>query len=427
MKGNYCVIIWLIMALAGIMPSNSFGQCTDCSNSRTYNGTNTTVTTNRTTGSNVNWTGTGNFSQGQVARFARSNTSFLWRENDFNLSGIVLRNGADLSLDRPNQGSGPGFTVTNGCIVVGSGSILNFIYITELQNVTICVEEGGEVRFDSRSTQRNTFSLDQVIINLQGPNATLEFGDATIDIGSGGLVINGWTGNEIDLCENSNPPIPGSSGNISWTNEIQLIELCQVLNGRILPIDLAYFTAEKNIDSRISMLRWATLKEWENSHFEIERSFNSIQEWASIGSVSGQGYSDGEVEYEFADWSLPVSAGNIYYRIKQVDFDGTFSYSPVKAVQIDAIPGKNPWVLYPNPSLLQEEVKIEWREPQDWKEEQVILRISNSKGFGTSLFLKNISEVQEVVKSYFNDQPAGLYFIDLSWADRNQQFKVLRK
>ncbi|WP_091652051.1 fibronectin type III domain-containing protein [Algoriphagus ornithinivorans] len=418
------------MALAGIMPSNSFGQCTVCGTPRVYSGAGTTLNTSTNSGSgslhSSRWTGgTGNFLANQIAEFNR-NLAFTWQASSFTLRGLVVSNGARLTLDRPNNGENSAFNIENGCIVVRAGSQLNLVYFNIMENVTICIEDGGSINFDSRSTSgdRDKFVFDNVVITLQGPNATLNFGDADIDIvGPNGLEIIGWTGN--DVCNGTTPPASNTSGNITWSNGT--LDICDLLNLRVLPIDLAYFTVAKNTDSRISMLRWATLKEWENSHFEIERSFNSIQEWASIGSVSGQGYSDGEVEYEFVDWSLPVSAGNIYYRIKQVDFDGTFSYSPVKAVQIDAIPGKDPWILYPNPSLLQEEVKIEWREPQDWKEEQVILRISNSKGFGTSLFLRNISEVQEVVKSYFNDQPAGLYLIDLSWADKNQQFKVLRK
>ncbi|WP_144604485.1 hypothetical protein [Algoriphagus algorifonticola] len=413
------------------------GQCASCPNSgsisvKSY--TRLPVNGNVNNGNNAyntaSWNPSGVPGSNNIARFPNAG-SYLWQVgggSSEQLAGLILEAGVTLELGRSNNNQSVAFRIENGCITVKSSATLNLAYYTELENVAICLEPGARIIFDSNFTNpspgnRDDISFNNVLITLADNTSILDFRNADIQIGSLGLDINGWTGNE--LCDGTTPPSGFQSGNIRWTSNTK--NICEILGSRVLPVEFAKFDLSINNNERFAKLSWSTQKEWENSHFEIERSFNSIQEWSSVGSVSGQGYSDGEVKYEFVDWNLPVSAGNIFYRLKQIDFDGSFSYSPVKAVQIDAIPGKNPWVLYPNPSLIQEEVNIEWREPQGWKEEQIILRISNSKGFGTSLFLKNILEVQEVVKSYFNDQPAGLYLIDLSWADKNQQFKVLRK
>lgn len=432
MKGNYCVNISLIFILMVFVNQIAIGQCASCSNSESLSVKNYIRTPESTDFNAASWNPAGVPGENNIARFSIAG-SYLWQVGggpNQQLGGLILETGVNLELGRSNTNtSNAAFKIANGCITVKSSATLNLAYYTILEDLVICLEPGASVIFDSKGTGPGSAVRDDIIFNnvtitLADATSILDFRNADIQIsGTNGLDIIGWTGNE--LCDGNTPPSGFQSGNIRWTSNTK--NICEILGSRVLPVEFANFYLSLNKSERLTTLKWTTQKEWESSHFEIERSLNSIQEWIAIGSVSGQGYSDGEVEYEFVDRSLPVSAGNIYYRIKQVDFDGTFSYSPVKAVQIDAIPGKNLWVLYPNPSLLQEEVKIEWRELQDWKDEKIILRISNSKGFGTSLFLRNISEAQEVVKSYFNDQPAGLYLIDLSWADKNQQFKVLRQ
>jgi len=55
---------------------------------------------------------------------------------------------------------------------------------------------------------------------------------------------------------------------------------------RTLPIEYLYFDSNYNSQVRTGELSWATAKEWENSHFEIERAVNNVREWKAIGEVS---------------------------------------------------------------------------------------------------------------------------------------------
>jgi hypothetical protein len=163
-------------------------------------------------------------------RFNGANASYNWTENNlFNLGGIVLQNGADLTLDRGNLGNNPSFAIQGACITIGAGSVLNLVYITELRNITICVEDGGKLIMDSRNATRNDYTLDGVQINLQGPNAQLEIGEADFILGSGGVDITGWTGTTSGVCPIATPNSGGSSGNISWTNESDGTEVCRLL------------------------------------------------------------------------------------------------------------------------------------------------------------------------------------------------------
>ncbi|MCS5491237.1 hypothetical protein [Algoriphagus limi] len=408
--------------------TKSYSQCAECGSPRTYTSSITLVNDRTNQGLDESrWTGTGDFLEGQIAKFTGANVAYTWEASDFNLGGIILQNGADLTLDRPNQGNEPGFTITNGCIVVGAGSVLDLIYITELENVTICVEDGGEIRFDSRDDTRNIFTLEQVTINLQGPNSKLELGEAVLNIGTGGVVVTGWSGDQSELCENTNPPIPGTSGNISWTDEIQLGELCKILSARILPVEYAYFTAEFNSQLRIAELQWATTKEWENQGFEIERSINGVKNWEKIGNVVGVGYSDGPKEYVFIDQKLPIGGGNIFYRLKQIDFDGTANYTEIRGITVNPSRGESAWVLYPNPSKNNESIQLQLRDKDSLNDSPLLVRIYNSQGTGTEFLVYSTMEVEKTVSDYLRNAGEGLFLLDIFWNNENQQIRIIRK
>ncbi len=93
----------------------------------------------------------------------------------------------------------------------------------------------------------------------------------------------------------------------------------------------------------------STASELNNMGFEIERSINDINNFVTVGFVIGKG-STAEINYySFTDHPQIGSGSQIYYRLKQIDFDGTFSYSDVVRVTFD-VPAE--FVLsqnFPNP------------------------------------------------------------------------------
>ncbi|MEL7339861.1 MAG: sialate O-acetylesterase, partial [Bacteroidota bacterium] len=91
-----------------------------------------------------------------------------------------------------------------------------------------------------------------------------------------------------------------------------------------LPVELLSFDA-KALAASVE-LNWITVTEKNNAHFEIQRSLEG-QPWQNIGLVAGAGDSDQQIRYAFAD-DAPQEGIN-RYRLKQVDFDGGFSLSPV--------------------------------------------------------------------------------------------------
>ncbi len=115
----------------------------------------------------------------------------------------------------------------------------------------------------------------------------------------------------------------------------------------IVPVELLAFTASVR-NSEVDLL-WSTASELNNMGFEIERSIDNQDNFVTVGFVEGKGSSTEINYYSFTDQPQVNGVNQLYYRLKQIDFDGTFSYSDVVNVSYD-VPAE--FVLsqnYPNP------------------------------------------------------------------------------
>ncbi|MGI4872776.1 MAG: T9SS type A sorting domain-containing protein [Janthinobacterium lividum] len=113
-----------------------------------------------------------------------------------------------------------------------------------------------------------------------------------------------------------------------------------------LPVTLTAFTAQA-AGNRDALLQWSTATEINNASFEVERSFDGVA-FAKIGQVAGQGNKLTPTNYTLTDANVAAKAsGPVYYRLRQVDQDGTAAYSPVRSVSFTLAAGL---ALYPNPA-----------------------------------------------------------------------------
>ncbi|MFN3402488.1 MAG: T9SS type A sorting domain-containing protein [Cytophagaceae bacterium] len=108
------------------------------------------------------------------------------------------------------------------------------------------------------------------------------------------------------------------------------------------PVDFASFVVFK--EGNTNVLKWATTSEINSDVFVIERSFDGIN-FHNIGTVQAAGHSKQLLNYSFTDLS-PLD-GLSYYRIREVDFDGSVTYSSIQVVNRDK---NNSLIIYPNPS-----------------------------------------------------------------------------
>lgn len=117
-------------------------------------------------------------------------------------------------------------------------------------------------------------------------------------------------------------------------------------NRYVLPIELTSFAAfckEKYI-----LLEWETASERNNDYFVIERSIDGIH-FISVGTVQAVGNSTTPQNYQFEDFQ--VNSGKVYYRLKQIDDDGQYSYSSVVLTDCKSSSLSNPLIsIYPNPA-----------------------------------------------------------------------------
>lgn len=93
-----------------------------------------------------------------------------------------------------------------------------------------------------------------------------------------------------------------------------------------LPVKWLNFAGTR-LNNNQARLTWATAMEINNSQFEVERAFGKPTNWKVVGTIKGKGNTNNVTNYQLID-NLENDANEpVYYRIKQIDFDGKFSYS----------------------------------------------------------------------------------------------------
>jgi hypothetical protein len=176
--------------------------------------------------------------------------------------------------------------------------------------------------------------------------------------------------------------------------------------GSPLPVDLVSFSAFKQKDGVI--LSWITASEINNSHFEIERSEDG-KTFNMIDQVAGNGNSNTTKSYSFKDEFLPQNFDMMFYRLKQVDFDGKFEYTKTVSVHLNDLVQKELKV-YPSPANVA--VNVYYPHPN------FNMQIVNAKG-ETVYKTTSINTVTSVDCTSF---PTGVYFVHIE-TDRSSEVK----
>jgi WD40 repeat protein len=194
-----------------------------------------------------------------------------------------------------------------------------------------------------------------------------------------------------------------------------------LVEDHVIPVELASFNADVN-DNKVT-LNWITSSELNNSGFEIEKQVGSQQspvgKWERIGFVEGKGTTSETNHYSFEDKNL--SSGIYKYRLKQLDFDGTYEYSGIVEVEVIIPAAFSLSQNYPNP--FNPSTTIEFQIPS---EGFVSLTIYNTIGQELSYLVNEYRSAGNYSITFSADKlPSGLYFYTLRSSDFKETKKML--
>jgi hypothetical protein len=182
-----------------------------------------------------------------------------------------------------------------------------------------------------------------------------------------------------------------------------------------IPVELISFTG--HFTNEGIKLHWTTSSEKNNYGFEIERTQNS--KWEVIGFAEGNGTTAGQNNYSFTDQD--ISSGIYKYRLKQIDFDGTFSYSGIIEVNVGLPEVFSLEQNYPNP--FNPVTKIKYNIPsvttgQAQSDTRVLLKVYNLLGREAATLVDEFKPAGSYeVEFDASGLSSGVYYYKLYLAD----------
>ena len=230
-----------------------------------------------------------------------------------------------------------------------------------------------------------------------------------------GIALDFTSGNIVDINLNFTMNSNWVADNCELVSFIQNLDGKEILQGTkiavtdlsMLPVELTSFTATAKA-GKVNLI-WNTATEINNSGFEIERSFDG-NSFVTVGFVKGSGTTTQPKSYSYTDAVELQGIENIYYRLKQVDYNGAINYSDVVSVLFD-IPtefalGQN----YPNP--FNPATKIKYSVPQN---SLVTIAVYDLTGQEVALLLNEVKEAGNYEINFDASQlSSGVYFYKMS-------------
>jgi subtilisin family serine protease len=194
-----------------------------------------------------------------------------------------------------------------------------------------------------------------------------------------------------------------------------IINALSAMNLVTIPVELTLF--DGNYEDGVVNLKWITATETNNFGFEVERR-NDFSGYKSIGFVNGNGTSTNRVTYNFIDENL--SANRYYYRLKQIDLDGSFEYSNEIEVEIEGLTDFQLYQNYPNP--FNPSTKIKYYIPQN-----SFVKITLHDILGSeirTLVNENAQPGNYEILLDGSDLSSGMYFVRLSSENIQRTLKI---
>lgn len=191
----------------------------------------------------------------------------------------------------------------------------------------------------------------------------------------------------------------------------------------IIPVELSTFAANV-VDGEV-VVTWSTASELNNSGFELERLLDA--DWQKVAFIQGKGTTTEQSDYSYVDkFRFESYQGAVQYRLKQIDFDGTVSYSRVISVDVDFTPRE--FALFQNyPNPFNPATTIKFALPFN---SNVKISVFNILGEQVAVLLDQVKEVgYHNVSWNANQLASGVYFynIEAKSVDGAKTFNAVKK
>jgi hypothetical protein len=190
-------------------------------------------------------------------------------------------------------------------------------------------------------------------------------------------------------------------------------------NNFVLPITLTTFSVSPNGDD--ALLNWNTSAEYNSDHYVVERSVDG-DNFEEIGQVDAAGWSLLPLDYSFLDYSVSeLGVSKIYYRLKMVDADLSFDYSPVRWINITG--EETELSVFPNP--FTDQLSVQWFANDDG---QAVIRLTDVSG---KLLHEQSVSFSKGSNFFFVDNmkplAAGMYLLQLNTGRFETTQKVVKQ
>ena len=288
------------------------------------------------------------------------------------------------------------FTLNSASGLDGTSQLA--VSVTDAKHPSLAATEYITRYFTYTPTNINTPNYDVTIhytdADVVGDESTLSF--AKYSAGS-------WSQN-LGVFANT------AANTLSFSGATSFSDGTGAKDGDPLPVELINFEVALN-NHNLPVLKWRTASEINNSHFEIEKSTDA-QTFQYLGTMEGAGTSFSPIEYTFIDHSITAVNHLMYYRIKQVDLDGSGSYTPIRTLLVQN-QQEYDLSLFPNPTSTGHfSIHGEWI-----KEAEAPISISIMGSSGNTILNRVISpdeidsNVLEIHVSLFTP---GTYLVSIS-------------